>query len=104
MFNDDVEDLDAVIDQNLKLLLSSRRFVPAREDRLMRTFRTFGEPVASRGGQYFLSTGSQNCHVLHDALPAHLKASRQLSTPNRDSVSAHPVEHAAATIIPRIEL
>ena len=99
MFDDDVENLHAVIDQNLKLFFGSLGFVAACQNRLMGERGTFGEPIASRRSQYFLAAGSQNRHVLHDALPAHLKAPCQLTTAGRGSVSAHPLDDAAAAII-----
>ena len=90
VFDDDVKNLYSVVDQNLKLLFGSLGRMATGENRPMRPLRASGQLITSGSGQNVLAAGPKNRHVLHNALPAHVKTACQFTPSNRGTVNSHP--------------
>ena len=88
VLDDDVENFDAVIDEDIEFLFGSFRNMAARKDRPMRMREAFGQAVPPRGGDDLLAAGAQDGDVLDEALAAHVETSGQFATTNGNSLGA----------------
>ena len=95
MLHEHVQNLHAVIDQNLKLLFGPLGRVFAGKNRPERPRRLFRQPISLRRRKNLVSAGAQNRDVLHHALPAHSEVPRQLTALRRAAQRPHPRKHLA---------
>src|SRR5690349_14686212 len=96
MLDNHIQNLHAVVDQDLKLLPRSLGFVPTGKDRLMGVLRPSGQLVASKSCQNPLAASAQNRHILHEALPADSEVLRQVVAKDGSIMAPHPMKNAAA--------
>jgi len=102
MFDNHIQNLHAVVDQDLKLLPRSLGFMPTGKDRTMGVIRSSGQVVAAERCQNFLAASPQNRHILHEALPADAEVLRQVISKDGSVMAPHPMKNAEATGLGRI--
>jgi hypothetical protein len=102
MFDNHIQNLHAVVDQDLKLLPRSLGFMPTGKDRTMGVVRSSGQVVTAERGQNLLAASPENRHILHEALPADAEVLRQVISKDRSVMAPHPMKNAAATGLGRI--
>ena len=103
MLDDHVENLDAMIHEDLELFLGALRRVPAGQNLAVPASGLRRQVVASRCGRDFLAARAQDRHVLHQTLPAHSKALRQFPAAHRLAVALHPRQNSPAPLLRRVQ-
>jgi len=78
MLDDYIEDLAAIVHQNLQFLLRAVWFMTAGEDGANRGLWARHDAISARSGFDLRAARTQNCKVLHNALAAHAEQPRDL--------------------------
>ena len=102
MLDNHVENPDAVVEENLKLLFGALGRVLAREDRSMGPIGFCRQAVARRRGQNFRATRAENCHVLNQTLAAYAEMLCDLSAGDRSAAGTEPFDDSAAPVAGRM--
>jgi hypothetical protein len=96
MLHHHIQNLDAMVEQNLEFFFRSLRCVLARQDRPMRRIRFGRQAISRRRRQNFLAARPEYGDVLDQALAAHAEMVRELAARNGPSVITEPRDDLAA--------
>jgi hypothetical protein len=90
MLDDHVENPDAVVEKNLKLLFGALGRVLARQDRSMGSIGFSRQTVARRRRQNFFAARAEDRYVLDQTLAAYAEMFRDLAAGNGSTAGAEP--------------
>ena len=96
VLDDHVENPNAVIEKDLKLLFGSFGRVLAREDRSVTLIRLRRQAIACGRRQDFFAARPKDRDILHQALPAHVEMLRDLDAGNGATVLSQPSDDLTA--------
>lgn len=104
VLDDDIKNLDAVIDQNLKFFLRVFGGVPARQDSPMKNRGVFRQPVALGCRDDLVAAGAQDGYILDQTLAAHAETLGQFAAPDGHALLPQVFDNPPASLLGGIQV